>query len=239
MKGEMMMDISILGKEPILNKMAVLTITPLAPLSMVAEMPGSYYKSLKMPNKKMLCGLIENILGWHFNLETRKIISNDMKQCRKKMKLTFESHVEGSTYIPLLMDFFQIIDTPKLCFDAVCFYDDIWARNHSRKDSAIMHAPKCRNVSNELYNKLYLDKVDKKEHAYKDYEERVKSLSPNFYPVLPTKREYIDYQNGSYIYKLTMDKRLFEMIRDKLIRYNIGYLGNSEGWVNLNISDND
>ena len=51
---------------PELDKRVVLAVRPLAPLSMVDELPGSFYKTLKHPSKKMICGLFENMLGWQF-----------------------------------------------------------------------------------------------------------------------------------------------------------------------------
>ena len=221
------MDISILGKEPILDKMVILTITPLAPLSMVSDMPGSYYKTLKVPNKKILCGLIENIIGWKFSNSVRDRIL----QAIKRRGISISKNEHGSTYKPLLMEYFDIVETPLLSFDSVCFYDDLWARNHSRrKDSAIEHAHKCRNISKELFQKLHSVDPDKNE---------VKKLSPNYYPVLPTRREYVDYKNGNIIYKLQMDENLFVLLQNSLSVYNIGYLGNSEGWVNLNVTNYD
>ena len=45
-------DLSILKKLPEQNVQAVLEIIPLAPLSMVSELPGSFYKTMKYPSKK-------------------------------------------------------------------------------------------------------------------------------------------------------------------------------------------
>lgn len=52
-------DLSILKKLPELKMQAILSIRPLAPLSMVSELPGSFYKTMKYPSKNMLCGLFE------------------------------------------------------------------------------------------------------------------------------------------------------------------------------------
>ena len=49
----MTLDLSILEKAPELTKEIILEIEPLAPLSMVSELPGSYYKTLKSPSKKI------------------------------------------------------------------------------------------------------------------------------------------------------------------------------------------
>ena len=71
-------DLSILKKLPEVKTQAVLSIRPLAPLSMVSELPGSFYKTMKYPSKKMLCGLFENMLGWHFDNKLRLKIFKDM-----------------------------------------------------------------------------------------------------------------------------------------------------------------
>ena len=103
-------DLSILRKLPELQTQAVLEIRPLAPLSMVGEMPGSFYKTMKYPSKKMLCGLFENMLGWHFDNKLRLEIFKDMTKVRKKQKIELkkEQLKHGSTYLPLLMEYFDI-----------------------------------------------------------------------------------------------------------------------------------
>jgi len=45
-------DISILKTLPSLDKTVIMQIEPLAPLSMVCELPGSYYKNSKNTYKK-------------------------------------------------------------------------------------------------------------------------------------------------------------------------------------------
>lgn len=106
-------DLSILKKLPELKTQAVLSIRPLAPLSMVSELPGSFYKTMKYPSKKMLCGLFENMLGWHFDNKLRLEIFKDMVKVRKKQKIDLkkEQLIHGSTYLPLLMDYFDILGT--------------------------------------------------------------------------------------------------------------------------------
>ena len=99
------LNLSILEKIPERNINVVLEIEPLAPLSMVSELPGSYYKTLKSPDKKMLCGLFENILGWHFDLADRKVIIGELaelrrKQAKKNPQLKFIDRTKGSTDVP-------------------------------------------------------------------------------------------------------------------------------------------
>lgn len=75
---------------PELDKRVVLAVRPLAPLSMVDELPGSFYKTLKHPSKKMICGLFENMLGWHFDKKMRLEIFKDMVKVRKKLNVKLE-----------------------------------------------------------------------------------------------------------------------------------------------------
>lgn len=226
----MMMDISILGKEPILDKMAVLTITPLAPLSMVAEMPGSYYKTLSKPSKKMLCGLFENVLGWHFDLDTRKSIAKDVKQFRQKKKLQYDSHVVGSTYVPLLMDFFEIEGDPKIEMVSFCDYDDLWSRSYRREDGAKIHFNGTRFMNFDSIKEY-------KENRNSGNDEKWLTANmdkiPMFYAT-PTAREYIDFR-GEYKYQLKLSSDLLDLLNDRVQKYNLGYLGNNDGWIDLKI----
>ncbi|MBQ6751707.1 MAG: type I-PGING CRISPR-associated protein Cas5p [Bacteroidaceae bacterium] len=228
-------DISILREEPLKDVKAKLIIEPLAPLSMVSDLPGSYYKSRTTPSKKMVCGLIENIMGWHFSIDTRKNIIEQIKiNSGEKQK----NHQSGSTYIPLLMDYFEIEREPFLKFDSVCFYDDLWIRSHSRRDSASKHIKACRhydlqwkNAVDAILNKKDIIKSEKTKEL-KEVDERYINRSPLFYPI-PTKREYVFMENGVYIYDMLFDKKLFIAFKKSLEQYNIAYLGNSEGWVNI------
>ena len=112
-------DLSILKKLPELKTQAVLSIIPLAPLSMVSELPGSFYKTMKYPSKKMLCGLFENMLGWHFDNKLRLEIFKDMAKARKRQKIDLkkEQFMQGSTYLPLLMDYFSLNGKP--CYEPI------------------------------------------------------------------------------------------------------------------------
>ncbi len=240
-------DISILKEKPLLDMKVQLIIEPLAPLSMVAELPGSYYKSLMHPSKKMICGLFENILGWHFDINTRMAILKDLKKIRKKQKIDvdYKSFSQGSTYVPLLMEYFELGDIPQIYFEELCFYDDMWARSHTSRDTPSEHYKKCRNINpssnrerESKLNEIEKDdrmNTDEKKEAIKKVNESYKDKYPFFHPALPTKREYIFMKNGSYTYNALFDKRMYSVLKEKLYKNNIAYLGNSEGWINIEL----
>jgi CRISPR-associated protein Cas5 len=229
------LDLSILTKFPDLNSKVILEIEPLAPLSMVSELPGSYYKTLKSPDKKMLCGLFENILGWHIDLADRKEILNELKELRNKQapKIKFVDHTKGSTYCPLLMDYFEIL-LPIM--PVMTFYDDLWNRAYRRSD-AVVHPKGTFNISYELIPiKRTLKKNKKKPKQIDDasLEKFFKNNLDSFplYYSIPTNREFI-YTEGKYFLQISIDNELYKILLDRLSIINIGFLGNSEGWVNL------
>jgi CRISPR-associated protein Cas5 len=232
------LDLSILEKVPEPNLKVILEIEPLAPLSMVSELPGSYYKTLKSPDKKMLCGLFENILGWHINLAHRKEIIKELstsrkKQAKKKPQLEFVDKTKGSTYIPLLMDYFEILLS---VIPEVGLYDDLWSKAYRRAD-AIVHPKGTFNISFDLIPlKRELKRSEKNtkqidnstlEKFFKDNIEQF----PQYYST-PTTREYV-FANGLYEIQIIIDHDLYKLLKEQLLSENLGFLGTSEGWVNL------
>lgn len=235
-------DISILKEKPSLDMKVQLIIEPLAPLSMVSDMPGAYYKTLNMPDKKMLCGLFENILGWHIDSADRKKMYKDLKQIRKRQKIDFKDKHNGSTYQPLLMDYFEIDNNIEIDkFIGVCFYDDLWSRSFRRSDSN-KHINGCRNADFRIIAPKYqfFNKIDNSELKATDKEKEKDSWFKKnigrypYYYSSPTKREYISI-DGVFNIKMSMSKDLLNLLTLSIQSNNIGYLGNNEGWVNVTI----
>lgn len=232
------LDLSILQKIPEPNLEVILEIRPLAPLSMVTELPGSYYKTLKSPDKKMLCGLFENILGWHIDLADRKLIINELKelrekQARKNIKLKFLDRTKGSTYNPLLMEYFEII---LQVIPVTYFYDDLWSKAYRRADADVH--PKgtfnldCNIIPDKREQPRDKDKPQKIDNSslFAFFKKNIDSY-PQYYST-PTKREYV-FTNGKYEIQIRIDPNLYKILRELLLSENIGYLGTSEGWVDL------
>lgn len=225
-------DISILEKRPILDVNVKMEIEPVGALSMCADFPGSYYKTLMSPNKKMFCGFIENVIGWHFDEKIRKLVLSDLKKLRKLQKLPFINYQKGSTYIPLLMDFFKItnVDIPEFVH-----FDDLWNRFHRRPDTS-NHAKGTKNLDYTLIPQLNNLRDENGKISDDDYQTHFitnKDKYPSFYSI-PTKREYI-YTEGKYIFDIEMHKDLYLLLKYAEEWNNTGYLGNSEGRVHFKI----
>jgi len=243
------LDISILQKQPQLDCSVILEIQPLAPLSMVSELPGSYYKTLKMPDKKMLCGLFENLLEWHIDLTDRKAISKEVKQLRekwgkqqKKQKKTlsevnqpaipYTDYTKGSMYLPLLMDYFDI-QSIRPDISKVVFYDDLWSKAYRRADAAKTHIGGTSNISYEIIARKNDILQNNNEDELNDLFKNNMGKFPLYYST-PTGREYIAME-GLYKTCINIDSELFIMLQRKIETNNLCYLGNSEGWVDLKI----
>ena len=235
-------DLSILKKLPELQKQAVLTIRPLAPLSMVSELPGSFYKTMKYPSKKMLCGLFENMLGWHFDNKLRLQIFKDMVKDLKKQKINLkkEQFIHGSTYLPLLIDYFDISRNISLKeFKSMFNFSDLWNKGYRRSDSN-KHMNGCRNIDVSLVAERYnlftnwKDLPSKESESKKDewFKNNIGKI-PCFY-TSPTPREYICLDAVMEI-PLVLDVNFAELLLAEAKISNICYLGNSEGWVNIKI----
>ena len=138
-------DLSFFLDPPDLTARAVLTVEALAPLSMVAELPGHYFRSQPAPTDAMLLGLFENALGWHFDDATRRDALKALaKEARKRhRKGPWKDHpwlsgkTEGPTsgYLPLLSHHVTFETTRIL--PPVMTYDDLWSQN--------LHDPASQN----------------------------------------------------------------------------------------------
>lgn len=236
------LDLSILEKIPETDLKVILEIELLAPISMVSELPGSYYKTLKSPDKKILCGLFENILGWHIDLTDRRAIIEKLTKLRKKQaktnpQLKLISWTKGSTYTPLLMEYFEV---GLSLVPVITFYDDLWSKAYRRAD-AYVHPKGTFNINHNLMPlKRELKRNVKNPRQIDDkalesfFKEHIEGF-PQYYST-PTKREYL-YTKEHYKIQIEIDQGLYKILKKKLLTENLGYLGNSEGWVNLNFKE--
>jgi CRISPR-associated protein Cas5 len=226
----MSVDITLLFEEPKLDASAMLVIKPLAPLSMVSCLPGAYYKTERVPTKSMLCGLFENLLGWHFSTKDR---ANIFKEMQKNHKKRFEKKIEKeeseSGFQPLLGYYFEL--TPQVMIPSLKHYEDLWTQhligNDSRHSNGAIHydwqleegREKCKNNDDEhnKFFKMYRDKF------------------PKYYRAVP-KREFIIAQ-GDYRLKIIINDSLLSILKNKIEENNMGYLGTSEGWVDVKLQE--
>lgn len=257
------MNIELLKKQPSLNKNIKLIIEPLAPLSMVSDLPGTYYKVQEIPDKFKLAGLFENILGWHFSKKDREAVLKQMKTFHRKEfeDKNFEIEKSNSTYQPLLLDFFEIGMVYK---SESVNYNDLWKRSFSRMDADV-HPKGTSNLDyqtlrekgwiknenqrqEEIKKKIKgLDSKNDKEEIQElkegikkspllQFFEKNKKSYPMYY-TSPTLREYTDYLGQCIQMSLKIDQKLLSLLSQAFNECSSAYLGNSEGWVEIKIDE--
>src|ERR1035437_7588564 len=230
-------DISIIFKKPDLDKSAILWIEPLAPLSMVVSMPGSYYRSQGEPSLFMIYGLLENLLGWHFDDKIRRDVFKKMKlefTKNYKMKdITAES--SGVGYTPILQNHIKI-ESPAFYQPQKSYYEDYWTQH--LKDVDERHAKGNRNydVSMETdVNYIYSLPKEDRDKQWRTVFEKNNDCFPNYYQS-PTKREFVTTV-GKYGYKIFSNDSLLNLLIENInfSGFSPLYIGTNEGWIDLQI----
>lgn len=233
-------DISVLFEQPDPTVRSLLIITPLAPLSMVVALPGSYYRTQSEPSKQMIYGLLENLLGWHFpDSLRREIIKELAKFYKKKLKLSDDSvgafESSGSKYTPLLQKHLLIEKPPFDYKPSVKGYDDYWTQH--LKDVDQRHAKGNRNYDYRLsksIDTIYEEPKDQQDSMWASLFKEKGEQFPAYYQK-PTKREFV-VVTGNFRYPLLVQEDLLRLLEDAVANTVAPtYLGTNEGWVDLNI----
>jgi CRISPR-associated protein Cas5 len=235
----MKFDLNFLLQLPDFSARAKLTIDALAPLSIVASLPGKYYRSQREPTPQMLYGLIENAIGWHVSDKERKEIG-------KKLKNKFGEELEksGVGFISLLqfhLRFSTSVIPPLL------HYDDLWAqnlkgasfiggsRNYDNRAIKVMNAYREGNVGfGDQSEAKGFSKDPNKIRDFKKGENLhlnvVRPYFPQYY-ISPTPREYIIPQ-GEYKFVVETNKMLTKTLAEAFENPAAPlYLGSNDGWI--------
>jgi len=228
-------DISLLFERPNFNITFILEITPLAPLSLVSSMPGSYYRSMREPTEYMICGMLENVIGWHFDENDGKVRSKILRKIANYyernygIQLEYKNKCSEVNFYPLvyhLLKFERSIIPPSFGFD------DYWTQHLKGADERHMNG--ARNYDWRVENSVTeLHQADGK--ARTEFFVQNVGKFPKYY-ASPKRREYI-VTDGSYKYIISSTEKLFDCLKSALINCETAYLGSSEGWVNIKIEE--
>lgn len=233
-------NISVLFERPDPVIRSLLTITPLAPLSMVVSLPGSYYRTQSEPSKQMIYGLLENLLGWHFSDSLRKEIIKGLGiHYKKKLKLSENAvgdfEPSGSKYTALLQKHLLIEKPPFDYKPSTMSYDDYWTQH--LKDVDQRHAKGNRNYDYRLsksIDTIYEQPKDQQDSMWASLFKEKGDQFPAYYQK-PTKREFV-VVTGDFRYSLLVQESLLRLLEDAVAdAVAPTYLGTNEGWVDLNL----
>lgn len=237
----MNLDLSFLLQPPDFSVRARLTIDALSPLSMVASLPGKYYRSQREPAPQMLFGLIENALGWHVSDKERKVLGKKLKD-----KFREELAKSGVDFVSLLQ--FHLHFTTSV-IPPLLHYDDLWAqhlkskgasfvggsRNYDNRAIKVMNAYRAGNI--ELGDRSEAQGFSKDPNKINNFQQGdnlhlnvVRPYFPQYY-VSPTPREYVIPQ-GEYKFAVETNGKLAAMLADAFENPAAPlYLGSNDGWV--------
>ncbi|MBO2033801.1 hypothetical protein J4D99_20585 [Siccationidurans ginsengisoli] len=220
----------------------ILEISALAPLSMVAKMPGKYYVSQSEPTQAMLLGALENALGWHLGeVERNQLI----KTLEKKHKRKAQSSGVGFRSLLQWHVRFGVLVVPPLLH-----YDDLWtqhlkgktfvdgSRNYDAQVIPFMNAKRGGLVTTSD-----AAKARKGAEVLADFQEgddvSITVLRPYFpqYYSSPTLRGYVEPQ-GPYKVGIETSPALSKALRAAIADPAAPlYLGSNDGWIELDWHD--
>lgn len=223
---------------PEFSVIGMVTISALAPLSMVARMPGKYYRCQPAPTNEMLYGLLENALGWH-------IAQNERDHIMKRLiKLHGEpASTSGVSYRSLLQYHVRIGIG---LLPAVIHYNDLWSQHlhgASFASGSREHGYEAIPLMNALAGKQIQvnDRAEagKAPNLITDFEAGqtihlnvLRPYFPQFY-VSPTMREYVVPQ-GEYCYRVETSPAFASLLADAIENPAAPlYLGSNDGWVEV------
>ncbi len=261
----MLIDLSFYLEPPELSARGRLTIIPLAPISMVSQQPGSYFRSELSPTQEMLFGLIENAAGWHFHDDHRREIIKGMAKVAKKQHgkdakwkehpwLKGSLETSGSGYASLLQ--FHLVATKQDEDSSPLAWDDLWSMLN--KNDSISFVGGSRNYDFRLEKLITASRKDNPTVTFGDrtgFEHfsldelrqlvegqiHVKSLSPSFpqFYSSPRKRGYVEPKKP-WVYEVSCTQKIAEIISESLNQPAAPlYLGTNDGWVHANWESHD
>ncbi len=231
--------LDLLLPPPDFTARGILEINALAPLSMVAKMPGKYYTTQSQPTEVMLLGALENALGWHLGeVERNQLI----KTLEKKHKRKAQASGVGFRSLLQLHVRFGVMVVPPLLH-----YDDLWAR-HTRDTGEPLLGGSSNYDSQliALMGDFKAGKIKIKESAQaqkkvllNEYEENalihINAVRPHFpqYYSSPTLRGYVEPQ-GPYRVGIETSPALATALRAAIADPAAPlYLGSNDGWIEL------
>lgn len=244
------MDFSFLLEPPDFSEKKLLIIEPLTPLSMVAGLPGKYYRSQSEPTNIMLWGMLENALGWHIDYRERNELLKKIKK-----KLNVEPMSSGLGYTSILQHHVKISkeEIPSIRSESF-HYDDLWSqhlkgasfvggsRNYSKEAIPLMNALGMYKDSDKI-TIGDTGKADKNPTKLSQFEKgdtiHMNVLRPYFpqYYVSPTPREYV-VPNRLFAYSVQSSSFLLDMIHAAIQDPSAPlYLGSNDGWVEVRMEE--
>ncbi|TXB62832.1 type I-PGING CRISPR-associated protein Cas5p [Phaeodactylibacter luteus] len=228
------------------SKQFRLSVELLSPISMVSQLPGSYYRSDRLPGKLQLAGLFENVMGLHFPPQLRKqLFKTLVKAWKKQHKVELSPESSGSGYQPLVVHLFEMNHLHVI--PSLESFDDTW-KKAMRRDDAKTHPNGTPNLDYRLIPEKRRLAIKSGGPGAKIEDDDLTTLFKNNLDCFPlyyttvSSREYLIPTNArgsslerSYQLQLSCTSPFLEVLQKALEKVSTAYLGHSESWVELKI----
>jgi len=193
-------------------------IKPQGALHMSVSLGGRYNNTVLLPTENMIYGLLENIIGLHIDLDTRKKIKKSIKSKNKTQTSGQKS------FMPMSNEFIDIKNI-ELISDNNEFFDDLSRYLYNRTDKP--HFTGAANVDISYY---YEERKDYSKDSDKSKEEHLYKF-PEFYSGI-IKKQYVII-DGYYKIDLELSEYFKNILINSIDSGTSAYLGSSESIVNV------
>lgn len=210
----MNIDFSKIDKEK--TESLMLYIKPQGPLHMSVKLGGKYNNTILKPTENMIYGLLENVLGLHLDLDTRKLIKDFNKSKNKK-----QTSSNRKSFMPIINDYVDI-ENVELLSSKNEIFDDFSKYFYDRKDKSHF-----TGVDNFDISFAYKER--------KEYDKSVLDKFPEFYSGI-IKKQYVII-DGHYIISLKLNSFFKKLIEENICDVSTAYLGSSESIVNVYLNN--
>lgn len=194
----------------------------------------------------MILGMIENALGWHFDVKERNEL---LKKMKKVLNITPLSSNSGFT--SLLQYHVKISDDlPQIKSSKSFHFDDLWSqqlkgasfiggsKNYSYEAVPIMNAVRSKVVTTG--DTAAMDKSEGKIKSFKEGDKIHNNVLRPYFPQYyssPTQREYVVH-DSVLPYHIESSDSLLALISDALNDPKAPlYLGSNDGWIEAQLME--
>lgn len=214
-------------------------IHPLGPLCMNSGPPMDFRKTDIVPTGKMLYGMFENLIGFHFKPEHRSLIVKQLREFYgKQFDILFQTTNNDKFFFPLIQHLlrFELVNNEEELISGAKLFND-YATMMNERQSSVSKELKSHYGGSKIYD-VELQKRHK--HISKNFEnlsereyEIIKDKLPRFYSK-PVSRQYVIFDQDIILDCVTTDE-LYGLIKEKNKERKSLYLGHSESLIELEI----
>ncbi len=230
--------IFVLSPNSELTKKFKVIIHPLGPLSMTSGIPMDYRKTDIIPTGKMLYGMFENLLCFHFSPSQRKIIIKQLESFYgKQFNLLFQRTNNDKKFFPIIQHILrlELENDEKSLINGATFFNDLSSSMNERISFAKelkTHFGGSKTIDKDLainYKSIKNNFENFSEREYKIIADKLpKSYSQ------PVMRQYV-ILNQDIVLNCSSTPELYEILKENNKVKKSLFLGNSESLVEIEI----